>query len=133
MVFIATMPIILGLPRIRGGGAVAEPNSSNSAAQRYRLACETQSVEQMSSLDQPSSQRRRAQSFISELIFRKTILTATMEVQRVGGQWEGLDSVWLRSEEMIPDLVTTESTSKKNSHILILFRNGCNQYWAIKP
>ena len=61
--------MILGLPQIRGGGAAVELNSSKSAAQRDRLACEMQSVEHTSSLDQPSSQRQSTQSFISELIF----------------------------------------------------------------
>jgi len=51
------IPMILGRPQIGGGGAVVKPNSSKSGAQRYRLACETQRVEQMSSLDQPSSWR----------------------------------------------------------------------------
>ena len=82
--------MILGLPQIGGGGAVVELNSSKSAAQRYRLACETQSVEHTSSLDQPSSQRRSAQSFISELIFRNTILTET----RMRRSWEGNARAW---------------------------------------
>ena len=52
---------------------------------------------------------------------------------------EGNERWWSESKNRpIPDLVTMESTSKKNSHILILFRNGCNNLriadvnWALQ-
>ena len=82
--------MILGHPWIGGGGVVVEPNSSKSTAQQYKLDFETQRVEQMSSLGQPSSQRRTVQSFISELIFRKTMLGGITEVQGIGELQQGM-------------------------------------------
>jgi len=41
---------------------------------------------------------------------------------------EGNEWWWSGSKNQpIPDLVTTESTLKKNSHIFILFQNGCKE------